>query len=278
MRARKNWLLVATVVFVCAVARAGCGKKDDAPNAGDDPEPAPPGQISKQPTPAVSEDLTKEKPEATYTIEAFIEEMRKDSHFPVSSFPVSKHAGKVIEVRGVVTGYGFGPHAGAFMLKTGPHPVLDRPEKVDLDRPWTKALPTQTVTLRARVATSNAVQDPYHWQFIKTEGPLLPTITAEELVKERETDASAFDEKYKHAWVMLNGTISETKTDKDGGAAFQLAAGDKKRLLCTIPARIAIAPLTPAQTAALKPGTKVKLLGRPAIGRVSDCIVFEPAP
>src|SRR6266540_527361 len=95
----KNWHRVAALTaFVCALALAGCAdKKNDTPKAGGDPKPAepkgvtPPGPNPPGPTPGPTpppKDLTKEKPEATYTMEAFLAEMIKDSNFPVS-----KHRG-----------------------------------------------------------------------------------------------------------------------------------------------------------------------------------------
>jgi hypothetical protein len=279
MFAVRNWSrFAALTAFVCALALAGCGKKDDPTKAEGDPKggrpgPTPVGPTPPAPVPAV--DVTTAKPEATYTIQAFLAEMTKDSNFPVS-----KHRGKVIEMTGVVTGYGFGPNAGAFMLATGPSRLSDnRPEKTNLGRPWTKALPTQTVTLRALVANSNEVPDPYPWQFIEAKGPPPVAQTAEQLVKERNADSKAFDKKYEYGWVMVTGEVAEVKKSDGGGNEFQLAAGGKEQLLCTIPGPgNGAAPLTASQQTALKPGTKVKLLGQPTGDRLTDCIVLDPAP
>lgn len=285
MTAVNRWRRFA-VLFVLAllVAPAGCGKKDeptkDTPKADNAPKPTGRGAETvlapvPEPAPTPPADLKTAKPDATYTMNAFIAEMTKDRNFPVS-----KHAGKVIELTGVVRGYGAGPNAGAFMLETDPaRPQDARPEKVSGGRPWTKALPTQTVTLRAQVASSTTALDPYPWQFVEAKGAPPAAQTAEQLVKERDTDPKAFGKKYDDAWVLVTGTVAEAKPGTGGPTEFLLAAGEQGQLLCTIPATgFAVAPLTPTQQAALKPGTKVKVLGQPTGDRLTLCIVLEPAP
>ena len=264
----------ALTALVCAFALAGCGKKNEPTKAEGDPKGGPPpGQPGTQPAPSAPVDLAKATPEATYTIQAFIAEMRKNSNFPIS-----KHAGKVIDMTGVVTGYGFGPNEGAFMLEMDPmRPLESRPYKVG-GRPWTKGLPKQTVTLRTQVAASTVVPES-PWVFVEAKGSPLPTQTAEQLVKERNADSKAFDKKYEYGRVMVTGDVAGVKKSDGGGTEFQLAAGGKEQLVCTIPGPgNGAAPLTASQQTALKPGTKVKLLGRPTGDWLTDCIVLDPAP
>jgi hypothetical protein len=279
MPAPKNWHRLTTfALLACALALVGCGKNAEPTKPGE-PKPAPPGPGPTPPgptPPAPPADLSKAKPEATYTVQQFVAEMTKDSNFPVS-----KHAGKVIDLTGVVSGYGFGPNAGAFLLESEPgKPLEARPYKAaDVSRPWTKALPAQTVVLRAQVGKSNNVPDPYPWQFVEAKGAPPMTQTAEQLVKERAANEVAFNKKYADHWVLVTGTVAEVKKSDGGGTEFRLKAGDKEQLLCTIPdPGFAVAPLTPPQAAALKPGTKVKLLGQPVGDRVAFCIVLDPAP
>ena len=139
---------------------------------------------------------------ATYAAKDFRSEMTKDSNFPVS-----RHAGKVIEVTGVLEAFGSGPNTG-LLLGVGPNKLLDvMTFKVSDQHPWGKVLPTQSVTLRMLTPNTTNDPNPFVWQIVEVKGPPPAPFTAEGLIKERSANVKAFDQRYDNALVVVTGTV-----------------------------------------------------------------------
>jgi hypothetical protein len=267
MFAWKNWhRFAALTAFVGALAFAGCAeKKTDSPKAEGDGN-------GGQPTPGSAGKDT--KPEATYTVKQYLDADRA-AQAKNESFPINQHSGKVIELIGVVKGFGSGPGVGSLMFevdgKTIVCKVTDQPS-------WTKVLPTQTVTLRGLVARSTADHPHATWQIVSVSGSPPPTLTAEQFIKERRnTTFESLKKKYEP--VIVTGIIAEVKTGEDGATEISLNAGEE-RVLCQFPSRaLAAAPLTELQKSALKAGQKVKVLSEFLnTDSLGFCVLLEPAP
>lgn len=277
MFAVKNcFRFAALTALVCALALTGCGKKDDAPKAEGEPKPAPPGPTPPPPMPPAPVDLTKAKPDGTYTAKAFLAEQKKDG-----DFLLNRHAGKVVEVTGEIKGYGYGAreNVAAIILDTGEEITFDMMVCQLADKePWKKALPTQQVILRAEVPSKVNPAGILAWQIVEVKGSPPKTFSAEEFSRASATEP----EKYKDKPLFITGTI--TKTQENGGFLLVfLKAQEGGEVQCVFGDEFqAIAFLTVGQKMALKPGAMVKILGKyvhiGVSGKVRDCILLEPAP
>jgi hypothetical protein len=268
MTALKNQHPLAAFALL-ASALAGCGKNPE-PSKPVEPKAAQPGTTPNATPPAPAKDDS-----IKYSAEEFRKAAANDS-----KFPVSKHAGKKVEVSGVLRGYAHGQSQGMVILEAGPDKIFDKVTCLVVGkRPWLKVLPGQTVTLRTVVPQSVRDPDDIEWQIVEVKGSAPPTLTAEQFVKELRADEKAFDKKHFMKHVIVTGTVAEVKPTAGGGNEVSLSAGDKEQLVCVFSAPAdAIAPLAAAQQAALKPGAKVKLLGRFTGGKLGECILLEPAP
>jgi hypothetical protein len=274
-RTRRRFTTLALLAGALAVA-IGCNKKDEPPKVEGTPPPTPPEPKKdppKQPTPPA--DLKDAKPDVTYTAKAVLAEQKKDQHFPRF-----QHPGKVVEVTGVVEGYGRGESAGV-LLDTG----SDRFDQVLClmadKHPWKQVLPTQEVVLRARVPLPTDPPANLVWQLIEVKGPTPPALTAEEFTREEAANAAEFAKKYDRKYLIVTGTIARVGKLEANGHFLRvwLQGVEKKQMLCIVRGpESPVNYLSPTQRDRLKAGQRVKLLGRYANDQFDVEIILEPAP
>jgi hypothetical protein len=280
MSVAKNWHRFAALsVFVCAIALAGCAeKKNDAAKAEGDPKPAEPKEKKKAgditmddlraaakaaggnfdkptPEPKPPESLANVKADVVIPTRVWYEETRKDYNFVFN-----KYKGQVVEVSGLVADC----HGSVVFVQGGPKETDTLMCPVSVKKPWTKVLPTQTVTLRARVVV------PFQWEIVDAKGPPPPAVTADELGKDEVAD------KLNNQWAILTGVIAEVENLANGDVTVYLAAGKTEPLKCVF--RELEGTIPPEQKKLLRDGQQVKFLGHYSLGSLFSCIVLEPAP
>jgi hypothetical protein len=254
MIAVKNWhRFVALTAFVCALALAGCGKKDDAPKAEGDPKPADP----KPSDPKRVDPLADAVPDVVYAAE----ELPANA----STYLEKNHAGKLIELTGTVytSGRSYGKSYVFLRSKNGGIAIsCDVPDK----KPWTKVLPSQTVTLRGRMT------DKLVWQIIRVSGTPPPTLAAEQVIQEKRK-VRADD------YLIVTGVIVKQHKDEQGNTHVFLKGNETELLECVFfYTGAAFVPLEPEQERLLHPGQRVKLLGEYLVDQLTGCVLLEPAP
>lgn len=264
----KNPYCLTTLAFSLAITVSACGKKADTPTTGTPTAEAAPKAGAPAPVPQVPKD-----DKASYTAEAY-RAAAKDQ-----SFPVSKHAEKTVEVTGVVKYYDHGRSQGMASVQAGPAGELfaDISLRVAGRQPWLKALPGQTATFRTVIPKSVRDRDDIEWEIVEVKGAPTRTVTAEQIARENRDNFKEASEKYFQKPVIVTGTVAEVLPPGEGGTKILVGSGKDTVTVAFSPADQAAANLTPAQKSALKPGTKVKVLGV-FLGELGDAILLDPAP
>lgn len=128
----------------------------------------------------------------------------------------AKYADKVVEITGVLEGYGknFGGEVQVLLAVKGqPLGVICFTKDKN---PWNSAEPGQTVTMRGSFPPIAITGSPVlvECQIISATGPKAVTIKAEDLGKEFDADPKATQEKYSNKKVFITGIV-ETKKEMD---------------------------------------------------------------
>jgi hypothetical protein len=248
----------AVPVFAAvAFAIAGCGPRDTSPTA----SAAPSTRSPDQPTPAdkggpPAADPVKGTPDARLTAEEFSNAVKKDSNFLIG-----KHAGKLVELTGVVEAakldFGGDPilllNAGGKSYSLINCPVADRNH-------WSKAFPGQTVTLQGRAPTSINDPVPFVWRIQSVTGPQPARMSVEEFVKEVVANPEAAAKKYKGKQIMLTGEVAEPKTHEGKLVGVRLALKEKEPVVVCYAIGLGGEQETAFIRGVAKPGQKVTVV------------------
>jgi hypothetical protein len=196
-----------------ALTIVGCGPEKTTPNS----PAAPPTRSADQATPADKGSPSAADPKAatgegTPDVKLTAEQLSKESEKD-SNYLINKHAGKLVELTGVVRAAMLDFGGDRVLLLNAGGPSSDRVNCPvgDWDH-WSKAYPGQTVTLRGQVPSS--VTDPklFIWNIKSATGPQPPRMSAEDFAKEVVADPEAARKKYKDKHVILTGEVAEPKT------------------------------------------------------------------
>jgi len=269
-------LLVLTFTLV------GCGKQADVQKVEGNPKVATKkgGDISaedlrraaksaggdldaKQTVTPPPASLANVKPDAVFTAEQMKAAQDKDPSF------LNPYANKVVEVTGIVAAFSQDYGRGEVWIKYGDG-GLDRFRMPVFDKePWLKVLPTQKVTLRT--------PDLIRWEIVAVQGLAPPTFTAEQFAKETTADPEGFKKQHDEKYLIITGAIAKVDENAEKEVIVELDGGGVIRSSChfSSPSQAGV-PLTSEQKKLLKPGTKVKLLGRYRTGRLVFCFLLEP--
>lgn len=240
-----------------AFAIVGCGPRD----TGSTPSAVPSTHSPGQPTPAdkggpSAADPLKGTPDATLTAEEFSNAAKKDSNYLIG-----KHAGKLVELTGVVEAakrdFGGDPilllNAGGTSYSVINCPVADRNH-------WSKVFPGQTVTLLGRVPTS--VNDPvlFVWHIHSVTGPQPTKMSVEEFVKEVVADPEAAGKKYKGKQLMLTGEVAEPQKHEGRLVGVSFALKEKEPVVVCYAIGLGGEKETAFIQGVAKPGKKVTVV------------------
>jgi hypothetical protein len=249
--------LVATVLALAVLLSAGCSGKGDEQkgkereprrdNSRGDKGPGPSGGDKGQGT-----DLRDAKPAFRVTSKQLGEEYKKDK-----KAAEAKYKGKVIEVTGLVTGIGQS-------INKEPCLTLEGAEKGVLDvmcftaekEPWAKAAPGQTVKLKGTCAEFSFMARLTGCAVLEVTGPAPPSLRAEELAKEYAAGADKASMKYNDKYLLLSGEVAGVKFNEDKAASVTLKTSGKPKVVCHF------TEFEKDETAGLKPGQKIKVLGQ----------------
>ncbi len=285
MAAKTAHHLAMMATFACVLAVVGCGKQQDSTKSDEaqakqtPPEPKQP--IKKEtdtPTSKTPSNPASAKSDGTYTVKEYSQAGTTDFFYMWS-----KHAGKVVEVTGVVVDFASGPDGGVVNLgekdaefSTGGFDLADK-------QPWLKAMPGQTATVRTTVPMD---KDAFKikWEISSVKGSPPRSGSAEELVKELNgTNVNEFREKHGGTRAIIaTGTITEVMLLEDGGAVVKLAAGKDETLQCSFAiTKFEPVQLPESQRKKLAVGQKIKVLGnfnKLVSVELVSCVLLEPAP
>jgi len=265
--------LIAPVFAMVVVLAAGCRPGSTSSSIGSagpsTPTGAPPTRTGETPTPAPDAKTSPldGSPDVKLTAEEYYKEANKDNNFVIN-----KHAGKLLELAGVVDDarLDFGGDPILFLIgeskviKIGKReittttpincPVADRNH-------WSKAFPGQTVTLRGRAPKS--INDPvlFKWHIKSVTGAEPPRMTAEEFVKQFVADPEAAETKYKDMPIILTGEVAEAKVRDKRLEGFTLSLKEKTpALVCYVTESTGGEKAATFVKGVAKPGQKVTVL------------------
>lgn len=182
-----------------AVLQVGCGNTS-APQANSDPKAD--ASIPPSGSPAVgnrstSDDLASAKPDVTLSADKAFRDLADQMAFS------SKYNNKVVDITGPLTMYDYDPanDTGTFVLGPG----LNKFACVEA-HPMAKAMPGQTVTLRARCDILNGIGE---MLIVKVEGPTPPEVSAAQLLREYAADENGTATKYRGKYIIVSGAIKQ---------------------------------------------------------------------
>src|ERR1051326_3235599 len=168
--------LFATFVLAlvgCSPESSKSGSSPPPPLSGSGPAPpaggGPAATDNKPPTPA------KTTPDVKLTAEELYQESRKDGNFLIA-----KHAGKLVELTGVVHSAGLDFSGSPFMFLRGGKELQYVNCPLSERNPGSKAFPGQTVTLWGTVPSSSYDPKPFVWNIKSVTGSEPPKVTAEQ--------------------------------------------------------------------------------------------------
>jgi len=167
--------------------------------------PVSPKSPAESPAPK-DVDLLKPKADVIMKPEQVLAEYMKDS----DKF-LKNYEGKVIEVTGQVKNYSYafpGSTDQGFLVLTAP--VLTKFDCKD-PHPMSKAMPGQTVTLRALCEPGFGIRD---WKILRVEGAAPPEMSAEQFAKDYAADKEGMDKKFKDKYLIFTGTIQSVDAKK----------------------------------------------------------------
>ena len=236
MSAPGSLYLRALVFAAVALAVAGCGPESTSPSSSPalSSRSSDSGRTGGGQTPP-TEDKTTTTPEETIpdfklTAEELYQESKKDRNFLIN-----KHAGKLVELTGVVY---------RALLDLGGNPTLLLNGSRDMDRVncpvgdrnhWSKAFPGQTVTLWGTVPSSSSDPKPFVWNIKSVTGPEPPRVAVEELVKAFAADPEAAEKKYKGKHLIVTGEVAVPQMQNGVLVGFSLKSLEKKpSLVCYV--------------------------------------------
>ncbi len=238
----------ATVAF----AIVGCGPGSTRPTPTASPSSGP---DATTPVPATNTAPVKTTPDVKLTAEEFYKESKKDGNYLIS-----KHAGKLVELTGVVSKglLDFGGDPLLLLIGGGEFdkvncPVADRNH-------WSKAYPGQTVTLWGTSPTSAADPIPFVWHIKSATGPEPTKLTADDFVKEVVKDPEAAKKKYKGKHILLTGDVAEPKMYDNKLAGFSLKLKEKEPVIVCYVYGVGGDKETAFVKGVAKPGQKVTVL------------------
>jgi hypothetical protein len=252
---------VVPVFAALAFAIVGCGPRDTSPT----PPTAPSTRRPDQATPAAFGSAAVADPKATaaentptakLTAEEFSNAVKEDSNYLIA-----KHAGKLVELTGVVEAakrdFGGDPvlllNAGGKSYSLINCPVSDRNH-------WSKAFPGQTVTLRGRAPTSAADPVPFVWHIQSVTGPQPARKSVEDFVKEVVADPEATEKKYKGKPIILTGEVAEPRLHEGKLVGVRLALKEKEPVVVCYAIGLGGEKETAFIRGVAKPGQKVTVV------------------
>jgi tRNA_anti-like len=239
----RRWYVLATALAVVVFLLPACSGKSD--KKGDDKT----GDEKKGDTRSVGDP----KPDFTLTSKEFAEEYKKDE-----KAAEAKYKGKVIELSGTVKSVSRSPDRGPFLsLQAGEKDLLGVWCFTTDRRPWLRATPGQTVKLRGKcnprkfelyVLLKCVVTD------VSGEAPV--TLRADELAQEYAVNQDGTTKKYENKYLFLTGEIDKVTSNKANAASVVLKTTGTTKVFANF------IVLDKAETAGLKEGRKIKLLGK----------------
>jgi hypothetical protein len=239
------------VVLVFLALAAGClNKPADPPNGGPKADPAQPAG------------LVDAKPDVVLTAA----ELRKEDVEDGEAFN-RKYEGKLVEVSGVVKSYDYTLGGEGRLWLEGPaHPKFLCQDP----RPAARAMPGQTVFLRGRCEPRLGVRG---WVIANVTGDPPPTVAAEDLAREVETDPDGASKKYRGKYLIVTGRI----TKLEDNIVSLTPPGQKTVVKCGFPAA---SRKEEERNKTLQVGQKIKVLGESILGgaQLSLCELVEVSP
>jgi len=174
-----------------------------------------------------------------------------------------KYQGRFINIRGEVTGHGY-TQFGKGYLQLGKEPWQFACQE---QRPAAKAMPGQTVSLRAKPEPLEMT-----WQIIKVTGNGPPELTAEQLRKDLDSDRAGTNAKYAGKLVVLSGRVVYV------GVAGDIALeAPKQAINCYFHGGSAAEN---ERNSSFKKGQKVRVFGKFEVGdqSLSNCELVDVMP
>jgi len=260
MSTRMSLHSVGAVFGAVAITVGGCESKSSTssmpspPSVNGSHTATPPGN-GTAPADNTTTTPAKSAPDVKLTAEELYKESQKDSNFLIA-----KHAGKLVELTGVVyvARLDLGGDPSLFLLAGGEAgrvncPVGDRNH-------WSKAFPGQTVTLWGTIPSS--IYDPkrFVWHIKSVTGPEPPKLTADEFVKAFVADPEATEKKYKGKHSILSGQVAEPRMQNNNLVGFTLSLTEKKPLLVCYVIGFGGEKETAFVKGVAKPGQKVTVI------------------
>jgi hypothetical protein len=186
-----------------------------------------------------------------------------------NNFVISKYAGKILELSGVVADV----FSTSLALKAAAEVKditrdLVACEMQDKDF-WKKVFVGQTVRLRVIAPKSDFDAIHFKWDIIGVMGPKPPTITADDWAKEFNDDETAAAKKYVGRPIILTGEIEKVKPNGAGVGSVDLKTKNGRPLECRFP------PGSEVLLKSLIPGHKVSLLLKFNTVGIWDCRLLD---
>jgi hypothetical protein len=274
MSTTKRLALTMPVFAMVVVLVAGCRPASTSSSIGSSNTTTQTGALPTTPTSGTPTPAPDTKtspldgsPDVKLTAEEFYKEANKDNNFVIN-----KHAGKLMELAGVVDDARLDFGGDPILFLIGERKVIKIGEKeITTNTPvncpvadrnhWSKAFPGQTVTLRARAPKS--INDPvlFKWHIKSVTGAEPPRMTAEEFVKEVVADPEAAETKYKDKHVILTGEVAEAKVRDKRLEGFTLSMKEKTpALVCYVTESVGGEKAATFVKGVAKPGQKVTVL------------------
>jgi tRNA_anti-like len=264
-RLRGHSVVLAGLLFCSA---SGCGNKENSGSSafpesatthptdqgaeGPREPAATPGNLAADPDKDVGEEPEKDlgKPDFSLTAKDFYQEFKADKESAAA-----KYAGKVVELKGLMDDVGRNA-TGSYVTLEVPVGTLNYVQCfTSSKRPWNKATPGQTVTVRGIYPPMRSLAFLFDCQIVAATGGGASRFSAAELVREFETDPEA--EKFDiRRFVVVRGEVVRLDKRELGRTEVQLKASARTHVVCTF------AHWEGSDLKDVKPGQEMEALGR----------------